>query len=136
MLNIIIFFPFNQRGLFSVSNQCNAKSYSQCIVLQWYLKALTSITFLYFKHYNRFQRQYVFQFKDIKTMKWLHEHTILMSFFTEYLLRKACPDVRGSSPVIILNVVVFPAPFWPSKPKHSFFGIPTETVFTAWKPLP
>lgn len=32
---------------------------------------------------------------------------------------KASPPVVVSSPVSILNVVVFPAPFTPSRPKHS-----------------
>lgn len=35
-----------------------------------------------------------------------------------YPFRKASPPETGMSPVSILNVVVFPAPLIPSKPKH------------------
>lgn len=35
-----------------------------------------------------------------------------------YPFRKASPLETGMSPVSILNVVVFPAPLIPSKPKH------------------
>lgn len=35
-----------------------------------------------------------------------------------YCLRKAFPAVGYKSPVSILKVVVFPAPFTPNNPKH------------------
>jgi len=38
---------------------------------------------------------------------------------------KASPAVGVVSPVSILNVVVFPAPFTPNNPKHSPLGTPT-----------
>lgn len=41
------------------------------------------------------------------------------------------PEVAVSSPVKILKVVVFPAPFNPSNPKHSSFWIATEIFLTA-----
>lgn len=41
------------------------------------------------------------------------------------------PEVAVSSPVNISKVVVFPAPFNPSNPKHSFFWIPREIFLTA-----
>lgn len=43
----------------------------------------------------------------------------------------AIPEVIVSSPVSILNVVVFPAPFSPSSPKHSDFLTTREIFFTA-----
>ena len=39
--------------------------------------------------------------------------------------RYASPEVIISSPVSILKVLVLPAPFTPSKPKHSPCGMPT-----------
>ena len=44
---------------------------------------------------------------------------------------KASPLVTSSSPVSILNVVVFPAPLIPSNPKHSPAGIPSDVRSTA-----
>lgn len=41
------------------------------------------------------------------------------------------PEVKVSSPVSILNIVVFPAPFNPSNPKHSYFWTKRETFLTA-----
>jgi len=41
----------------------------------------------------------------------------------------------GWSPASILNVVVLPAPFIPSKPRHSCFGIPRHRSLTAMKRL-
>ena len=40
----------------------------------------------------------------------------------------ASPAVGTMSPVSILNVVVFPAPFTPSKPKHSPSGTPMQSL--------
>ena len=34
------------------------------------------------------------------------------------VLTTACPELGGRSPVSILKVVVFPAPFTPRSPKH------------------
>lgn len=42
------------------------------------------------------------------------------------------PEVVISSPVNILNVVVFPAPFNPSNPKHSYFETKREIFLTAF----
>lgn len=41
------------------------------------------------------------------------------------------PEEATSSPVKISKVVVFPAPFNPSNPKHSCFWIATEIFLTA-----
>lgn len=41
------------------------------------------------------------------------------------------PEEATSSPVKISKVVVFPAPFNPSNPKHSCFWIVTEIFLTA-----
>ena len=41
------------------------------------------------------------------------------------------PEEATSSPVKIWKVVVFPAPFNPSNPKHSCFWIATEIFLTA-----
>lgn len=46
-------------------------------------------------------------------------------------LTKIPPSETASSPVIILKVVVFPAPFKPSKPKHSPRGTPKVIPSTA-----
>lgn len=42
------------------------------------------------------------------------------------------PEVMVSSPVNIFNVVVFPAPFNPSNPKHSDFLTIREIFLTAF----
>ena len=57
--------------------------------------------------------------------------TCLIWVTTLWPWRKALPAVTLTSPVSILNVVVFPAPFWPSRPKHSCSGTPTHTWSTA-----
>ena len=44
---------------------------------------------------------------------------------------KAVPPDMVSSPVNILNVVVFPAPLIPRRPKHSLMGIPRLKRSTA-----
>ena len=44
---------------------------------------------------------------------------------------KASPPVVLSSPVSILKVVVFPAPFTPSSPKHSPGRTPRHSRSTA-----
>lgn len=38
--------------------------------------------------------------------------------YPEEVLTRACPAVGTTSPLSILNVVVFPAPFAPRSPKH------------------
>ncbi|PWA16013.1 hypothetical protein CCH79_00019352, partial [Gambusia affinis] len=48
-----------------------------------------------------------------------------------FLLMKASPPEVHSSPVSILNVVVFPAPFTPSNPKHSPGRTPRHRRSTA-----
>ena len=44
---------------------------------------------------------------------------------------KQDPDVMISSPVTMRKVVVFPAPFTPRRPKHSFFRTPKVSPRTA-----
>ena len=49
--------------------------------------------------------------------------------------RNASPEVGFKSPVNILKVVVFPAPFTPNNPKHSPCGTPKHRRSTArWRP--
>ena len=43
----------------------------------------------------------------------------MLCSFDIYTPRYASPDEISSSPVIILKVVVFPAPLTPNNPKHS-----------------
>ena len=43
----------------------------------------------------------------------------------------AVPDVMVSSPVNMRNVVVFPAPLIPRRPKHSLMGTPRHRLSTA-----
>jgi hypothetical protein len=47
------------------------------------------------------------------------------------LLTNASPAVTAVSPVSILKVVVFPAPFTPSRPKHSARPTPKVSRLTA-----
>jgi len=57
--------------------------------------------------------------------------TFLMSLKMLYPSMKASPDVTLSSPVSILNVVVFPAPLKPRRPKHSPFPTARDSLSTA-----
>lgn len=57
---------------------------------------------------------------------------IFLVFATDlFPLIKASPPVVHSSPVSILNVVVFPAPFTPNSPKHSPGRTPRHSLSTA-----
>ena len=54
-----------------------------------------------------------------------------LSLLSDTSPMKQEPDVMISSPVTILNVVVFPAPLTPRRPKHSFFRTPNVRPRTA-----
>lgn len=52
------------------------------------------------------------------------------------LLNRQLPNVGFNSSVIILNVVVLPAPLIPSRPKQCPHGIEKQTLLTAQTRLP
>ena len=58
---------------------------------------------------------------------WMHEFPHL----TSYPWIVAVPLLAYKSPVKMLNVVVFPAPLTPSRPKHSPVGITRLIPLTA-----
>ena len=61
----------------------------------------------------------------------LMQLTLFMLVLMSKPSTKAVPPDMVSSPVNILNVVVFPAPLIPRRPKHSLMGIPRLKRSTA-----
>ena len=61
----------------------------------------------------------------------INERTLFISSLMSNPSTTAVPDVMVSSPVNIRNVVVFPAPLIPRRPKHSLMGTPRHRLSTA-----
>ena len=61
----------------------------------------------------------------------INERTLFMSSRMSNPSTTAVPDVMVSSPVNMRNVVVFPAPLIPRRPKHSLMGTPRHRLSTA-----
>lgn len=61
----------------------------------------------------------------------IKKRTLFMSSLMSNPSTTAVPDVMVSSPVNMRNVVVFPAPLIPRRPKHSLMGTPRHRLSTA-----